>query len=287
MQKSSQFWEQSTFSMESLHDCAKIMNHINFFKLKAMNFIRKATSITLLTVGLAGTASADFIGLNIGASRWSPDMAGSFTSDSSGSSTIKVNDDLGYSDHSSTTLNIRFEHPIPLLPNVKYQGSDLNANSTGTFSSSKVFDGKSYTGQINSTLDLSHNDIALYYEILDNWVNIDVGIDLKKFDGKVSMRDTSADPLRSITVDETIPMLYLAARLDLPLTGFYVGANIQQLSIGDNTAEDTTLMVGYESNTGLGIEGGIKTFNLELNDASSLDTNLEYDGLFLNGYFHF
>ncbi|MBT3204878.1 MAG: hypothetical protein HN349_11235 [Gammaproteobacteria bacterium] len=82
-------------------------------------------------------------------------------------------------------------------------------------------------------------------------------------------------------------MIYLSARFDLPLTGFYVGANIQQLSIGDNSAEDTTLMVGYESSAGIGIEGGIKTFSLELNDASDLNTNLEYDGLFLNGYFHF
>ena len=46
-------------------------------------------------------------------------------------------------------------------------------------------------------------------------------------------------------------------------------------------------MIGYESKIGLGIEGGFKTFTLDLEDVNTLNTNLEYDGLFLNGYFHF
>lgn len=252
-----------------------------------MNLSRKVASIALLTAGISGTVTADFVGLNIGANRWTPDITGSFSSENTGSSSISLNDDLGYNDHTSNSINISFEHPIPFIPNVKFQGSDLNASSNANVSS-LTFDGLPYTGDINSTLDLSHNDIALYYEILDNWINIDIGLDLKTFDGKVSIKDLdNPSNTSSIEVDETIPMIYIAARVDLPFTGFYVGANIQQLSIGDNSAEDTTLMVGYESSVGLGIEGGIKSFNLELNDASNLNTDLEYDGLYLNGFYHF
>jgi outer membrane protein len=253
-----------------------------------MNIARKVSLIALISAVICGPVSADFVGLNIGVSHWTPDIKGSFSSGSA--SSIQLDSDLGYSDHSSTTLNASFEHPIPLLPNIKYSGSDLNASSNSTLTQSLNFEGQSYlaNANISSTLDLSHNDIVLYYEILDNWVNIDVGVDLKKFDGKVSIRDNAdVTSSRSITVDETIPMLYLAARFDLPLTGFYVGANIQQLSIGDNSAEDTTVMIGYESKMGLGVEGGYKTFTLELDGANNLNTNLEYDGLFLNGYFHF
>jgi outer membrane protein len=235
----------------------------------------------LATTSLCGAVNADFVGLNIGASYWTPDLKGSFTSTTAGSNRVDLNSDLGYKDHSSTSLNISLEHPIPLLPNVRYSGSDLNVSSSSP-NSSFSFNGITYNGAINSTLDLSHNDIVLYYELLDNWINVDLGLDLKKFDGKVSINN---DP--GIKVDETIPMLYLAARFDLPLTGFYVGANIQQLSIGDNSSEDSTLMVGYESKVGLGIEGGIKTFTIDLDDANNLNTKLEYDGLYLNGYFHF
>jgi outer membrane protein len=233
-----------------------------------------------LIIGFAGlnAANADFVGLNIGAYAWTPDISGTVQT---GSDTrIRLQSDLGYNDESSSGLSISLEHPVPALPNVRYQTIDLSSSSRTTTSGIQ-FNGNTYTGTINSTLDLSHQEIVLYYEMLDNWINIDLGLDLKMFDGEVGINNDR------VTIDETVPMLYLSARVDLPFTGFYVGANLQQLSLGDNSAEDTTLLIGYESKTGLGIEGGFKTFTLDLNDASDLDTNLEYDGLFLNGYFHF
>ncbi len=237
-----------------------------------------------LIIGLAAipAAQADFVGLNIGAYAWSPDISGTVQTGSD--SEIRLENDLGYSDDNASGLSISLEHPVPALPNVRYQTIDLSSSSRNTTSSIQ-FNGNSYTGTINSTLDLSHQEIVLYYEMLDNWINIDLGLDLKMFDGEVSVSDSTQSG--TVTIDETVPMLYLSARVDLPFTGFYVGANLQQLSLGDNSAEDTTLLIGYESNTGLGIEGGFKTFTLDLNDAGDLDTNLEYDGLFLNGYFHF
>lgn len=245
----------------------------------------KTNSLLLLALGISGIASADFVGLNIGANRWSPDLTGSFTSKNTGSSSINLKNDLGLKDHNSTNLSISFEHPIPMLPNVKYQGHDLSSSSTSNLGTAKTFNNNSYTGAINSTLDLSHNEVALYYELLDNWINLDLGLDLRVFDGQVSIsNNTTTDRIK---ISETIPMLYLAARVDLPFTGFYVGANIQKLSIGDNSIDDSTLLVGYESKLGLGVEGGIKTFNIELNDTNNLNTNLEYDGLFVNGFYHF
>lgn len=249
-----------------------------------MNQIMTPTRIVLTAfcaLSLSSPLSADFVGLNIGAKHWTPDISGSFSSE--GDSTIRLEDDLGYNDYNATSLNISFEHPVSMLPNVKYSGSNLDASSSSN--TSVTFNGQPYSGNVESNLDLSHNDIVLYYELLDNWINIDLGLDLKKFDGKVSISDGANTD--SIDVDETIPMLYLAARFDLPLTGFYVGANIQQLSIGDNSSEDSSLMIGYESKVGLGIEGGFKTFSIDLEDANDLNTNLEYDGLFLNGYLHF
>jgi len=246
--------------------------------------------IKLLSFAIAMLASAsahaDFVGLNIGAKVWTPDIKGSFRSTTANSSSISMNNDLGYKDHSSKSLSISLEHPVPFLPNIRYSGSDLNASSQSITSSNLSFNNTPFSNTINSTLDLSHNDIVLYYELLDNWINLDLGIDLKMFDGKVSMLDSNNNS-SSIQVDETIPMLYLAARFDLPLTGLYIGANIQQLSVGDNSAKDSSVMLGYESKVGLGIEGGIKTFTIELDNANNLNTNLEYDGLYLNGYYHF
>jgi hypothetical protein len=115
-----------------------------------------------------------------------------------------------------------------------------------------------------------------------------MGVDVKRFDGQVSQRGPAGN---SINVDETIPLLYLSARIDLPINGLYLGAafnsNIIDVGLSESTAQDSTIALGYESGTGLGIEGGIKSFSVELNDSEDLNTNFEYDGLFLNGYFNF
>lgn len=252
---------------------------VRYFSEFKMKSFKVGIYSSLLVLATLNPVRADFVGLNIGANHWTPDVTGSFSSNSGTS--IQLQDDLGYKDKSSTSLSLSFEHPVPFIPNIKYSGYDLNSSSSKVTTNTLTFNGQNYTGNINSRLDLSHNDIVLYYQLLDNWVNLDLGLDLKKFDGKVSINDNSID------VDETIPMLYLAARFDLPLTGMYIGANIQQLSVGDSTSEDTTLMVGYESKSGLGVEGGIKTFSLDLQDSNNLNTSLEYDGIYLNGYFHF
>ena len=46
-------------------------------------------------------------------------------------------------------------------------------------------------------------------------------------------------------------------------------------------------MLGYDSGSGLGVEGGFKYFSLDLNDVDQADAELEYDGIYLNGYFNF
>jgi len=73
----------------------------------------------------------------------------------------------------------------------------------------------------------------------------------------------------------------------LPFSGFYVGADISSFSIDDSSADDVTVKLGYESGSGLGVEGGLRTFSLELDDVDGLDSDLEYDGAFVNGYFQF
>lgn len=232
-----------------------------------------------------GLVQADFVGLNIGAGHWSPTLSGSFNSKNGGSA-INLKDDLGINEQSQTSLVFTVEHPIPLLPNIRYQGFSLDSTATSIPTNDLNFNGKIFNSgeQLRSNFNLSHDDIVLYYQLLNNWINLDMGVDLKRLDGEVELRGNETARLN---VDETIPMLYLSARYDFAFSGFYIGANINNFTLGDSAAEDSTLRLGYESRQGLGIEGGIKTFSLELDDASNLDTDIKYDGIFLNGYYNF
>lgn len=228
-----------------------------------------------------GTAQAEFIGLNLSASHWASASPNSIDNTGSADS-IDLIDDLDVDDPSQSSMTFILEHPISALPNIRYQGSQLDSDI------SIKGDALDSGNRSSPTFDLSQDDIVLYYQLLDNWVDLDLGVDVKRVDGEVSYNDTSDS---TVSVDETIPLLYLSARFDLPLDGLYVGAdinaNVIDLGVSESSAQDSTIMMGYETGTGLGIEGGYKYFSLELDNTDAADTDLEYDGVFLNGYINF
>ncbi len=253
-----------------------------------MNATRQAIILSALLLLTCGSVRAEFIGFNIGASHWSPTLSGTFQS--AGDDSIDLVDDLDVNDPSQSSMVLILEHPIKALPNLKYQGFDLDSSGRSQLDSDINFNGQTFSSgdQVESSFDISHENIVLYYQLIDDWIDLDLGVDLKLFDGEVSL---SGSNTTRVDVDETIPLLYLSARFDLPKEGFYVGANINanliDLGLSDSDAQDSTIMLGYESRNGLGIEGGYKYFSLDLDDVNDLDTDLEYDGIYFNGYYHF
>jgi len=239
----------------------------------------------LLVLGMT-SVRADLIGFKIGANYWEPELTGSITGDTVGDTPIDLVGDLGLEDPTSSNLVLTLEHPVPLLPNLRYQSIELDSMGSNIQGGLTFNDTVFPAGLVNTTFDLSHDDIVLYYELLDNWVSLDFGLDIKIFDGEVSL-DDGGIITESVLIDETIPLLYLSARFDLPFSGFYIGADLIGASTSDNSLEDTSIMLGYESDSGLGLEGGFKKFSLEINDVTDINADLEYDGIYLNGYYHF
>ena len=142
-----------------------------------------------------------------------------------------------------------------------------------------TFDGKVYTvgEEVQSTTDLSHIDGTFYYEILDNWVNLDVGLTARMFDGEVSIKGASGEG--AIEIDAPIPMAYVNARFELPLTGLYASALGNVIAYGDNKVTDMTLALGYELGI-LGLELGYRNFDVQLEDDNE-EANVTVDGYFL------
>ena len=229
----------------------------------------------------AGTAQAEFIGLNIGNGLQPPPQQ-----NYSVGSAIELVDDLDRESPTQSSMVLILEHPISALPNIRYQGLPLELPGSGNSSASRYSDSTNI--ETSANYELSQDDIVLYYQLPASQFNLDLGVDLKRFAGEVSV----TGPVSSrIDVDETIPLLYLSARYDLSDSGFYFGANINadiaNLGMSKSSAQDSTIMLGYDSGSGLGVEGGYKSFSLNLNDVDTLDSGLEYDGLYLNGYFNF
>jgi len=252
-----------------------------------MRFTRNVLILSTLVLTCTGVAQAEFVGLNIGPGAWDTAQTNSFTNTSVDLDNQSSAPELD--DQSTPSLLFVIEHPISIIPNFRYQDSALDSNGSDTLNGGSLsFNNQSFgDGTTGSSYDLNHNDIVLYYELMDNWINLDFGVDLKSFAGEISLSDSSPNNTL-LPIDETIPLFYLSARFNLPLNGFYVGADINSnFSISDSVAEDSTFLLGYKSENGLRVEGGIKIFSLDLNQSNDVDASLEYDGLFLNGYIPF
>lgn len=251
----------------------------------------KLNKIFLATAILATSsiASADVVGVYAGAQKWNYDIDGYV---STGSENIDFNDDLGYDDSDDNSYFVALEHPIPVLPNIKIQQTNLEGQGRGTASQNYTFGSVPFLAGTPtvSNYDFSNTDYTLYYEILDNWVNLDLGITGKQFDGfvDVGVEVTTGGPIVSrVDFKGTVPMLYGKAQFDLPLTGFNVGSTMNIGQTTDDKINDYTLYFGYEGETGFGFEVGYRNFTVEFDDFDELSTDFTFDGYYASLNFHF
>src|SRR5690606_28453580 len=100
-----------------------------------LHIMKKARRSTLYQHALAalalstftGTVVADAIGFRAGAYSWQADYEGEIRA---GGELVDLQDDLGYSDDTANVYFIALEHPIPVLPNVMLQHTQLDSSAT-------------------------------------------------------------------------------------------------------------------------------------------------------------
>lgn len=240
--------------------------------------------ITLSLALVASVATADFIGLNAGAAYWNANTSGYFQYKGS---QIDLERDLNYSDTNHTNfIWLSFEHPIPVLPNIKIQHTSLDDSATGT--ANVTFDNKTYNGLVESSYQLDQTDLILYYELLDNWVNLDLGANFKYLDGEVSIKDSAnivGQSNESLSV--VIPMLYAKAKLDIPATGFSLESDLSYITYSGSQFYDFKAGVSYESSYGLGVTAGYRAQQLKLDDIKDAYSDIKIDGIYAGVFYHF
>ena len=249
-------------------------------------------AVAIASIVSIPTASADVAGFEVGGYQWTPDYTGTLASDSATveGTDIDIQNDLGFTDDSHNILWASLEHPVPFMPNIKIVSSDLGTAASSTLTRELTFGGETYpvSEDVSTTFDMSNTEFTFYYEVLDNWINLDLGLTLRKYDGEVRLvSDPAGSNLNEFEeLDFTIPLFYLKGRVDLPLTGFFVDGQINIISYDDDEVSDTEFSVGYESDIGLGAKAGYRTFTLEvLEDTFSGD--LEFDGAYISVFYHF
>ena len=242
------------------------------------------TAIVFTLMGIS-LANADTLGFRAGGGIWQPDASGTFRH---GGGNIDLKNDLYVKDgEDQNYVYAFFEHPIPLIPNIRINQTSLAFDGTGT-AGGYTFGSTTFSSAVTTKMVLDHTDTTIYYSLLDNWFNLDIGITAKQFAGKVSVTRTSDGYTETTNLDKTIPLLYVAAGIELPfINNLFIGIESNALSVGDHTIQDIVTKISYTTDYFLGFEVGVRTFSMELDNLNGNSSNMEFTGSFANLYLHF
>lgn len=158
----------------------------------------KLLKLTLLALGtsVCGLAQADVIGVKGDLSYWNYNGEANMAAQTSAP-------DQNLDRKGSAQLSLAIEHPIPLIPNAKIRYVNLKTQTENEVAGQPVYD-----------LDIDHTDFILYYEVLDNIVDADIGFGASNING-----DVKTLGLNKTDIDKTIPVIYGSAGVKLPFTG--------------------------------------------------------------------
>ncbi len=218
---------------------------------------------------------ADDLKFELGAYNWQVDYNGKVQA---GDDSVDLNDDLGFDDDDANTIYAILEHPIPLLPNLRLQYTKLDTDAKGVTSQSFEFDDTVFLAgvPVQSTLDLTTADATLYYQLLDNMVELDLGLTVRYFDGSVDIRSSGQNAHEDLEL--VLPLLYAAGKVALPL-GFYVGADVNGLAFDGNGMLDYRVNAGWVSPFLLGVEVGMRRFDIDYDDGDD-QADITVDGVY-------
>ncbi len=250
-----------------------------------MKSLAKSLTISFLSSVLlvAHCTQADTVfGIYAGAGSWLGKYSGSVGDPAASAA------DLGMDDKNTTYYYVAIEHPMPFFPNIKLQHNDIRSKQTSAVEDDFRLDDITFPSgtTLKTDFDLSYTDATLYYEVLDNWLNLDLGVTLRKHDGY--LHADTAVVSEKVDVDLTLPLVYGKLQFDLPLTGFIAGFEGNYIGYDGSELFDYTAKVGYlfDSALDLGLEAGYRSITMNI-DEDDVAANLELKGPYLAIVLHF
>ena len=237
------------------------------------------------------TLSAESWHLKSAAGIWSTSSDGTITETIN--SKFQVVDALN-SQELKGYLYVDLRHPLPILPNLRFEYVDVYAKGEGKKSSINTsFVTLSLPSvAVQSDLTLTQYDAMAYYNLLDAaiGVTLDAGLSLKFVHSLYHVDTVSLGE----KTDSMIPMLYLRGRYDLPVANLGVESDIKYITDGSSTVYDFRIKVDYTLEfiplLHPGVELGYRQQSFDIDGENSTliapifsgdtDTNIAFSGLY-------
>ena len=247
---------------------------------------KNTLSLGLLALCVSFTSQADtLLGLYAGAQAWNMETSGGFSNDGS-------NTEFNFEEQTNTNLYVAFEHPIPLIPNVKVQRTAMDTQGDVILDTQFTLGDKVFAANGNAFTDVSltTTDFILYYELFDNdLVSFDVGLNAKHIDGEF-LATVDGETGRE-EFSGPVPMVYSRLAVGVPFTGFGAFVEGSFLSIDDHTISDYQAAITYSLMGNLAIDltlqHGYRAVTLELDDLDDIYSDLEFKGIYAGLEVHF
>lgn len=243
-----------------------------------MKFSRLFSTCAL--VALPGMASADILSITVGGGVWNETPEGGIFKVGDPTS-VDVKNNLFWSEESQGYLYATLEHPVPLLPNVRLMYTSLDHSGSGT--TTFDFEGLTFSGNVANDFTVDQTDILAYYEVLDNVVSLDLGLNVRVLDISYTIADGNNT---SGSVSGAVPMLYGLVG-GSPWPGVLLSAEGNYMSISGSTISDFNFKIAYTTDFFVGFEAGYRTQTIELDDVDDTNANLDFKGPFIGAYLKF
>lgn len=232
---------------------------------------------------LALPAHADILGARFGIEGWRQDSSGGVTE------TNTQIPDSSLADETKFGAYLTFEHPIPLLPNVRLRYTDFDTD--GDVDTTFTIDDIEFTNGANLDIDATALDLTLYYEILDlDVLSLDAGLTIRYLDAEFKAQAFALGSAEE-SLSAPVPMLYAAGVAGMPFTGLYARAEANYLSYDDSSFSDMQISVGYRVIDNLAvdmsIELGYRKTELDIDDIDDIYADLEFSGAYAGLQLHF
>ena len=254
--------------------------------------MKKLLSIAALAALLGTSAQADFLRVEAGAGAFMGDPSG--TMSYKDAATVDAVDSLGYDSTSMPYVWLNVKHPVPVLPNVRIEYTDVNVDglSKGTFSWEGGTD--NVPEGAKTTLDLTQYDAILYYNLLDNtfWATLDIGLDIKLIQSSFTVDPTGSYAGYDESKDIALPMAYVRTRVQIPATDIGLEADIKYVGYGDSQVYDARIKADYTLDfvpvVQPALEVGYRTQKYDIDESSQdVKVDIEFSGVYVGAMLRF
>jgi outer membrane protein len=249
--------------------------------MKIKQFFYLATLSAPLIAPL--TTYADTLSISAGAGVWNASPTGNIQKQGDPTA-VDVEKDLFWGSESQGYLFATLEHPIPIIPNVKLMATKIDQSGSGQ--ADFTFDGITYLGDISNDFSIQTVDLIAYYEILDNVVSLDIGLNIRSLKVDYTIIETTTNTTTTDSISETIPMLYALVGAS-PIPDLIISGELSYIAYAGSTISDFTAKVAYTTDFFVGVEAGYRKQQYTFDDVSGTNSDLSFDGVFAGAYLKF